>query len=233
MSISRLLYSLQERDLTLDFRREALRETELRLADESALLQAQQELEDSRGRLSRLERDLREAEGGAEDLRSKVLALEDKLYSGKVGNPKELLALQEETRNIKSLLRKQEDRALELMLQVDAARESVAQLRGTFQDVTQKRQIEREDLMAQRAALEEEIAALEAERRSLIAGVEARDMDLYSRLRTSRQGKAVAKVEGGMCQGCRISLPTHFWQQARMGSQLVQCTSCSRILYVS
>jgi predicted nucleic acid-binding Zn-ribbon protein len=48
-----------------------------------------------------------------------------------------------------------------------------------------------------------------------------------------RQGRAVAKVERGMCGGCRISLPMTVLQKARSGLDVVQCVSCERILYVS
>jgi len=43
----------------------------------------------------------------------------------------------------------------------------------------------------------------------------------------------VVKVERGMCQGCRISLPMSVLQKARSGFDVVQCVSCERILYVS
>ena len=40
-----------------------------------------------------------------------------------------------------------------------------------------------------------------------------------------------ARVEQGICRGCRISLPTTDLQQARSG-KLVQCSSCGRILFL-
>jgi uncharacterized protein len=62
--------------------------------------------------------------------------------------------------------------------------------------------------------------------------VERADLVLYNRLRRARAGRAVAKVERGTCQGCRITLPTTVFQRARSGLKIVQCTSCERILYV-
>jgi len=44
---------------------------------------------------------------------------------------------------------------------------------------------------------------------------------------------SVAKVEGGACQGCRISLPMNLLQKARSGNSLVQCSSCERVLYLT
>ena len=49
----------------------------------------------------------------------------------------------------------------------------------------------------------------------------------------SRQKKpAVARVEQGICQACRISLSASGLQHARSG-QPVQCGTCGRILYIS
>ena len=48
--------------------------------------------------------------------------------------------------------------------------------------------------------------------------------------RRAKAGRAVARVERGTCQGCRITLPTHLVQRVRAGGMLVQCPSCERIL---
>ena len=53
----------------------------------------------------------------------------------------------------------------------------------------------------------------------------------YEKLRKEK-GIAVAKVEQGICHGCRISLPTSELQEARSDG-LVQCSSCGRILFLS
>ncbi len=233
MSTSSLLFFIQEKDLALDARREELRQVLARLADESAITKAREDLEQASQELSRLEREQRGAEHEAEDLRAKVTALEEKMYSGRVTNSKELLSMQEEAQGLKARLRKLEDAVLDLMMQADAARSSVAQLQGTHKQTVKQREQEKAELLQRQATLEAEVSGLDAERQSLTAGVSPQALELYGRLRPVKQGRAVAKVEGGMCQGCRISLPSQHWQQARAGGALVQCTSCSRILYVS
>ena len=56
---------------------------------------------------------------------------------------------------------------------------------------------------------------------------------VYERLRDDRNGYAVAKVERGMCQGCRITLPSGELQRIRNSQDMVQCSSCQRILFVA
>ena len=55
---------------------------------------------------------------------------------------------------------------------------------------------------------------------------------MYESLLKTRDGSAVAKVERGMCQGCRLTLPTLELQRARSSEGIARCGSCGRILYV-
>ncbi len=92
---------------------------------------------------------------------------------------------------------------------------------------------EQEDLQGRQATLGAEIAVLEERRSEQASGINGAVLPLYERLRAARQGRAVAKVEGGACQGCRISLPMNLVKLARSSNDLVQCTNCERILYMS
>ena len=87
--------------------------------------------------------------------------------------------------------------------------------------------------MGERSLLRQQVALLEQKRESLSALVSPAHLRLYGTLRTARHGQAVVKVERGMCQGCRIGLPTRTVQLARTSADPVQCPSCNRILYVS
>ena len=71
---------------------------------------------------------------------------------------------------------------------------------------------------------------LDAERGRWTDVIDAPTLGLYERLRSGRQGRAVARVERSICQGCRIGLPSHLVQRVRSGVVLVQCPSCERIL---
>ncbi|MCK4696871.1 MAG: hypothetical protein KAT53_01045, partial [Dehalococcoidia bacterium] len=85
----------------------------------------------------------------------------------------------------------------------------------------------------QQAELGAALATLEQKGKDLAGKLDASSLELYQALRRKRHGRAVAKVEQGMCQGCRIALPMSELQRARLGQELVQCSSCERILYVS
>ena len=79
------------------------------------------------------------------------------------------------------------------------------------------------------------VSELNKKRKTLISVLVLQEhyklIDLYTELK-KQKGIAVAKVEQGICRGCRISLPTAELQQARSGS-LVRCSSCGRILFLA
>ena len=76
----------------------------------------------------------------------------------------------------------------------------------------------------------ERLLEFDKARKLLMSEVGSQALEVYEWTKT-RKGQAVARVEQGTCQGCRISLPMNELQQARTG-KLVQCSSCGRILYL-
>jgi len=117
-------------------------------------------------------------------------------------------------------------RAEESQAALREAEESLAEVEGRWRQ-------EQKELASEKERLEGELAGLEERRKQQSGLIDARVLALYDNLWERRQGRAVVKVERGMCGGCRISLPMSVLQKARSGLDVVQCVSCERILYVS
>ena len=88
------------------------------------------------------------------------------------------------------------------------------------------------ELSKEQASIKATVDTLNQKLQELLPHIERADLEIYQALRISKQGKAVARVEQGMCQGCRISLPSNQLQLVRAGNRLVQCGSCQRIIYM-
>lgn len=229
----RQLYELQEVDLEIEAKGEALARVESRLGEREALDEAHAALSRERERLAELETSQRLGEGEVEDLRAKTALLEGKLYSGSVRNPKELTGLQEQVEHLKKRGRGQEDALLDIMTDVEAVQQRVNSKSRELERMEKSWREEQNSLSREQAELRAALATLEQRRKELIVRIDSASLELYQTLRVKRQGRAVAKVERGMCQGCRIVLPMTELQRARMGEEIVQCSSCERILYVS
>lgn len=231
--MARKLYELQEIDLEIDAKNEALTLVVSRLGDSEALAEARVSLATEEERLVELERSQRDVEREVEDLRSKVALLEEKLYGGSVKNPKELASLQEQVEHLKRKRRGQEDKVLDIMTEVEAMQKNVSLKSREVARIDEDWRAEQATLSGEQAELNAALADLDQKRKDLISRIDAASLELYQGLRRKRQGRAVAKVEQGMCQGCRIVLPLNVLQRARIGQELVQCSSCERILYLS
>lgn len=227
------LYALQELDLALEASRAGIADTESRLDEPEELAGAREAVAERHEALRAAEKSFKEREYETDELRSKIEPLEKRLYQGSIQSPKELGDLQRDIESLKRRRSELEDKALEAMEALEQAQRALAEAERALREVTERCHAEQEEARARIAALTSEIADLERRRDEQAASIEAGLMQLYDRLAAIRQKRAVAKVEGGACQGCRISLPTNLIQRARSGSEIVQCSSCERILYVS
>jgi|FaiFalDrversion3_1042247.scaffolds.fasta_scaffold00116_13 predicted nucleic acid-binding Zn-ribbon protein len=226
------LLALQESDLAIDSLRQRLQEVLARLQEPQELLELRQEVARRRRELLELRHRQRELEWEVEEQRRKAKAVEDKLYGGSVRNPKELQDLQADLESLRRQLARREDALLEVMLQGEEQEAALREREALLARRQEEWQGEQAALQAQKAALEGELAALEQQRAGQAARINGQALRLYQELRGRRQGRAVARVERGLCGGCRITLPTSLIQQARGGNSLVQCMSCERILFV-
>jgi hypothetical protein len=74
---------------------------------------------------------------------------------------------------------------------------------------------------------------LAADRKSRMAGSFPPELlSRYEALLASRDGQALAELEGRICQGCFITVPPNVFVRLSRAQDLVQCPSCDRILYL-
>jgi hypothetical protein len=227
----KLLYELQSVELELEQKGEDLTQIEERWGRDDDLVQARTALDEENRQLAELERRQRTGEWEVEDTGVKIAALEDKLYGGSVKNPKELSSMQREVEHLKAQRREQEDRLLEVMEELEETRQELGMKSEETTRLEQEWHQEQEQLQQRRKELSAELIALEQKRGLILSQIDPTSLELYQALRQEKQGLAVAKVEQGRCQGCRIVLPMSVLQRTRVG-QVERCTNCGRILYL-
>ncbi|MBM3148662.1 MAG: hypothetical protein FJZ88_01355, partial [Chloroflexi bacterium] len=154
----------------------------------------------------------------------------EKLYAGKIKNPKELLGLEHEVGTLRSMLKQREDKLLDLMSEVEVVQRKVVHEKEHLQKLELEWQQEQKILAQRQAEVSGQLVGLRQGRQALVSGITPEALGLYEGMR-SRKAQVVVRVEQGMCQGCRLTLPMSEWQRAKAGN-LVQCSSCGRILYL-
>ncbi len=226
----RRLYELQQADTGLKQAADSLAQTEAALKDERRLVAAGAALNAAVKIETGLKETLHQQEWEADDFSTKIKAIRDKLYSGKVGNPKELSNLQQESDQFQARRKTVEDAGMETMERLEKATAAAQAARDKLANVERARKEQQQLLSAKAAGLKDEIISLKAERQALVTALDPAAVKLYERLR-GQFPVAVATVEQGVCSGCRISLFAAQLRQARAG-ELTQCGNCGRILYI-
>ncbi|MFH1485521.1 MAG: hypothetical protein ABIH46_05575 [Chloroflexota bacterium] len=233
MSTVKDLYQLQETDLEIDEKRATLATVEGQLGESEAVLEAKQRIAEKRQSLKALEDRQREEEWPAQELQAKVKAVEDKLYGGSVKIPRELSDMTEELEHLKARQRERDDTILGLMSEGEELQREIEHESKELRRMEADWHKEQRRLLRERDQLMSAVAALEERRSAEADTIDGETLALYESLRLSKQRVAVAKVERGMCQGCRISLSMNDLRKAQLGRGLVNCGSCGRILYMS
>ena len=229
MSVAKQLNQLQRIDLEVGTKEQTLQQITSQLGDNQAVVRVQNQLALETQKLEELRKQQHSAEWEIDSLESKLATVEKELYSGRIGNPKELTNLQHEVDGLRAKRSQLEDEALEIMDKVELTEAGVATLSNELKTVETEWHRQQQQLSAEMEELKTKLSDLKHKRQALTAEIDPKAVELYHKL-SRQKGQAVAKIEQGICSICRISLPITDLQRARSGD-LVQCSSCGRILF--
>jgi hypothetical protein len=231
MSIARDLYSLQEVDLALEANNQAQKRVSALIGESQIVLKAKARLAEEQNNMGKFTSQQKSIEWEIDDLTVKIKDTEKKLYGGKIFNSKELSSLQQETDDLKKRRSVLEDKSLGLMDDLELTTKAIASSKDELAKLEIEWQAQQKQLMVELLQLKASQAVLESNRQQITALLDADTLFTYQELR-KRKGLAVAKVEQGICQGCRITLPNTDLQRAK-GGGIVRCSSCGRIIFLA
>jgi len=224
------LYNLQEVDLNILRLRRRLNEIATVLADNAAVNEAQQQAEAAQAVVVPLRTQLRDVELEMQSNAEKAKSVEDRMYSGKVQNPKELQDLQNEIAALSRRNDQLETRVLEAMMAIEAAADDLQQKQNRLQQVTAGLEAQHGDLLAEKRHIEGEIETLNARRDRALKAVTAQNLQLYNTMRKRKGDQPIARLSGDSCATCGIQQTSAVIQEVRKRESLVECINCGRIL---
>ncbi len=126
-----------------------------------------------------------------------------------------------------------EESVLEVMERVEENENVVKELEEQANEAQNVFEAEKARLENELADLAKELSDLNQQQKALAATVEKPLLFRYNRLKTMRKGYAVADVQEGACGGCRLQLPPQLIAEVRRGDELLDCSYCHRILFMS
>ncbi len=230
MTTSRELFSLQEFDLALDQIDTQKKKADAESGSGGGAAAVEAALESEQQTLEAVRSMHKEQQTGAEDQRQRSTDLDRQLYDGDITDPQVLESLQQEAGNVRKMLQDRDSKLMELSLKAEESRNRCAELEQRISDIKTAWELRSEELSKVIKDLTAQRDELGTKRGELAESLEPVAVQKYEVLRKAKGGTAVAKVERGLCQACRMSLPTQQHQQVKSGRQTVYCSSCGRLL---
>lgn len=232
MSTVQDIVTLQAFDNEAAAFRAALADVEQRLAGDPELDEARRLFQEREGAVANQRKEQRRIDGEIADLTARIDPEERRLYDGSVKNPKELQNIQHELDLLKKQRTTLEEQLLSVMSQLEAANRATEETQAEVARLEQRREQQTGELKLEAQKLQGAIEIADQKRLRQKEVIPPRSLATYEDLRRRKGGLAVAKLQGGVCQGCRIMVPEGIRRRVFSPALLAQCPSCDRILAV-
>lgn len=183
--------------------------------------------------LKKSESELRDKELTLKTIESKKKSFENKLYEGKVTNPKELSSIEKEIEMLGKNRSQLDVRILELYEIIENQQAEKKQVEDVQTALTERLTRTMAIHKAKSSELGVEIARLTEARKSAIAAVPDKQLlSRYEALRNRYKDTGLAKVVDGKCGGCHVGLTSFTVRKIREDKEYQTCESCGRILFL-
>jgi predicted nucleic acid-binding Zn-ribbon protein len=231
VSTVKQLYRLQLVDAEWDQRSHRLAGVGAGLGVTGDVVRAREAVTEMEARLSGLRAEMRNLELEIASVNAKLRQNQDRLYGGRVRNPKELSNLQEEAAALRRRVSELEDRQLELMIAIEEDEAELAERQARQRQIEATWQEDQASLQAEKGQLEHRLVELKEQRGALRNRISPADLALYDDLRRTLAGTAVVLLKGGICQACGVDVPTGVARAVERGEGVHYCPVCNRLLY--
>jgi predicted nucleic acid-binding Zn-ribbon protein len=229
------LLEVQEHDTTADqlaHRRRTLparAELDAAMADLTALEGTVAEVDAERKELARAQQRF---EDEIASLRAKAEQHDKTLYSGSIGNPRELQALQDEIAALQRRITHLEDQEIEVMEQLEPVEARLAAFGRQRAELDDRAAGLRAQIAEAEVEIDAELERVRSERGTAAATVEPDLLSEYEQLRPRTGGIAIARLVNGHCGGCHLALSAVEIDRIKHlpEDEVVHCEECGRLL---
>ena len=175
-------------------------------------------------KLKRIELDLTEKS-------NKIEKHQEDLYGGKITDIKELKQIQKVIAHYKEEKDSIEEKILDLMEEMEDLDKSIGHLDEDLKAEEKEFKKRKEEMDLSRLAIEKNMNSLNIKREETLNKItDDRLLKEYEHLRKEKGGKAIMEVDGSMCPGCCLDLPSDAIYQLKKNRKIIICPNCSRIL---
>jgi predicted nucleic acid-binding Zn-ribbon protein len=144
---------------------------------------------------------------------------------------REYQALQHEIQMADDEIRRLEDGILENMLAIDDISTAIIDAEAAQKEAERAVTAQKQALDAERRRAEGSLEEIARQRQVLAGKISPAAYAVFDTVSRGRKSPAVAAVVGGLCSVCHVRIRPQIDQDVRRREHIVQCESCTRILY--
>jgi len=162
---------------------------------------------------------------------NKINKHQEDLYGGKISDIKELKQIQRVIANYKEEKDSIEEDVLDLMEEMEDLDKSIGHLDEDLKRKEKEFKKRKEEMDLTRLVIEKNMNSLNIKREEILSKLtDGRLLNEYELLRKEKGGKAIMEVDGSICPGCYLDLPSDAIYQLKKNRKIIICPNCSRIL---
>jgi len=226
----KLLIALQNCDRRIEETSKKRDECPIRMASlDNEVRKAEASMNELEEKLEAVKKERRQVERDIEDLEARKKKSQAKLSS--VSTNKEYRAALKEIEELDRNRSLFEDKALELMEQVEQLEDEIGAAAKGLEELKKRTEADKRAIQQEMKNLDECLDDLVKEREQLCAKVDRELLSRYNMLRERRGGLAVSPVISGVCQTCHMGIPPQKFNELIRGDSLMSCPNCQRIIY--
>lgn len=225
------LESVQELDLKIDSLKGKKAELPLALKQsENAYRQAQAAVEAKKTEIFEKEKIQKQAQAAIDLNKDRLARAGQKLEA--VQNSQEYNAANKEMDQLRRAMLGFEDQIKKASTEIESAAKDMTGLEEKLGVAKKSRDEQAQEIAGKTGNLDGEIGGLLEQRNQFSAQVDRRVLSQYDRIRGARGGIGLVPVNGGRCSGCNMMVPPQLFNEVQKNTQVHQCPSCHRIIYV-
>lgn len=223
------LFQLQKLDTEIDEKKKRLGDVLKAQKEPDSLLKKRRRAETAEAELQKWQTKHQDLTLEVGSVTSKAKNSENRLYSGKVTNPKELSDLQQE---IEALGRRKailEDAVLEALVMIEDAQKEKTAADTELDTAVADWDKHSAHLKVEQNELALSLHKLMQTRKTRASAIDTTLLKEYEQLRKQKHGQAVAGLRVNVCLGCRTTVSANKVKEVNEG-QKVYCGGCDRLL---
>jgi predicted nucleic acid-binding Zn-ribbon protein len=224
------LIQLQSIDLAAErYRRRVTDIPVLQAALDAKLAERKAQVDAVKARIAETQAARREIEKDLASVQGRLSKYKNQLMEVKTN--KEYQAMQKEMSVAEQEISEFETRMLERMEEADALAIELKTVEAALASEQAGISQERDALEAEGAQVAADLQRTSEERARVAALISREALVIFDRVAHGRKGIALAEARDGLCTVCHVRLRPQVFNEARRNASIIQCDSCTRILY--